>query len=156
MLSQKQYIKDKITILRSTAFLVIAIAITALTNKYRSKNSLLWWKILVACDIRCIRVRILRKLDVPRHRDSKTEKPQHRDSETKKPRYLVSAKFWPLYLLILPSAPQRLKNLNKFFPFALGIFIWWYVDCSAPGLYITRLKRKSNIKKKNCVLILRK
>ena len=34
-----------------------------------------------------IRVRILKKLDVPRHRDSKTEKPRHRDSKTKKPRH---------------------------------------------------------------------
>ena len=41
---EKNYIKMEI---RSAAFLVIAIAITVLTNKYITKNSLLWWKFLM-------------------------------------------------------------------------------------------------------------
>ena len=41
---EKNYIKMEI---RCTAFPAIAIAITSLTNKCRTKNSLLWWKILM-------------------------------------------------------------------------------------------------------------
>ena len=41
---EKNYIRMEI---RSTAFLAIAIAISALTNKYRTKNSLPWWNILM-------------------------------------------------------------------------------------------------------------
>ena len=66
----------------STVFLAIAIGITVLTNKYRTKSSL--WKMEnldVAVMSRGIRVRILQKLDVPRHQDSKAEKPRHRDSK---------------------------------------------------------------------------
>ena len=40
-----------------------------------------------------IRVRIAQKLNVPRHRDSKTEKPRHRGSKTKKPQHRDSAEF---------------------------------------------------------------
>ena len=42
---EKNYIKMEI---RSTAFLAIAVAIAILTIKYRTKNSRLWWKILMA------------------------------------------------------------------------------------------------------------
>ena len=42
---EKNYIRMEIP---STAFLAIDIAIAVLTNKYRSKNSLMWWKILMA------------------------------------------------------------------------------------------------------------
>ena len=41
----KNYIKLEIHFI---AFLAIAIAITILAEKYRTKNSLLWWKILTA------------------------------------------------------------------------------------------------------------
>ena len=41
---EKNYIRMEV---RSTAFLAIAIAINVLTNKYRTNNSLVWWKILM-------------------------------------------------------------------------------------------------------------
>ena len=113
---ERNYIRMEIC---STAFLTIAVV---LTNKHRTKNSLLWQ------NIGDIGVRILQKLNVPWHQDSKTEKPQHRDSKTKipqhwdsktkKPQHRVSAEFWPLHLLILRSVPQPLKLLNKHFPSA--------------------------------------
>ena len=40
------------------------------------------------------------------------------------------------------------KTFRQTFSSRIGTFIWWYVDCSARGLHITRLKRKSKIKKK--------
>ena len=48
------------------------------------------------------------------------------------------------------------KTFEQIFSSRIGAFICWYVDCSACGLHRTRLKRKNNKKKKNCVLCLRK
>ena len=112
---EKNYIKMEI---RCNVFPAIAIAITTLTNKCRTKNSLLWWKSWWCCDISGIRVKILQELNVRRHRDFKTERPRHRESETKKPQYRVSVESWPLYPLLLRSVLQRLKVLNKHFPLA--------------------------------------
>ena len=40
------------------------------------------------------------------------------------------------------------KILKQTFSSRIGTFICWYVDCSACGLHIKRLKRKNNKKKK--------
>ena len=80
--------------IRSTAFLAIAIAITALTNKYRTKKKPTVVENLDDLVISGgIRVRIPQKLDVPRHQDSKIEKPRHQNFNTKKPQHRVSPAF---------------------------------------------------------------
>ena len=134
----------------SNAFITIAMIL--LTNKYRKKTAYCGWRYWWCCDIRSIRVRILQKLDVPWHWYSKTEKPWHQDSKIKKP--LKKTLSFCRILTIIPPGIAICISTSKISS-QIGAFIWWYVDCSARGLHKARLKRKSNIKKKN-VLFLRK
>ena len=48
------------------------------------------------------------------------------------------------------------KTFKQIFSSRIGTFIWLHVDFNACELHIIRLKRKNNIKKKNCALFLRK
>ena len=100
---EKNYIRMEI---RSTAFLAIAIAITVLNNKYRTKNSLLWWKILMALWYQGHKGENSAETRCP-------TKLGFQDWKTKP--HQVSAEFWPLYHLILRSVHQRSKILNKHF-----------------------------------------